>query len=145
MAIFTATYELYDSAGRTGRKLVEFDSVDFATAETAAGALADDLQAITELELISYTVASRTVYGSGVQTAGSNLDEAGVFSLRKTDGYKASHRVPGIIQAARTTGSDALDTTNAAVVAYFQNWITGDARMSDGEQISALLKGVLEK
>jgi hypothetical protein len=145
MPNFITTIELVDAAGRSARKTYEHNETDFATAQVAAAALADDLQAITELEVLAHTTSERTVYGSGVLTSGANKDEGAVFSLRKADNYKASHRVPGPIQAMRNTGNDRLDTDNADVVEYFQNFITGNFTISDGESATALISGVLEK
>lgn len=144
MAEYQVSITLRDSLGRQAIKQYEGDFADFATAQTAAGALADDLQAVTEAEVLSYSVGQRTVY-SGSMTAGSNLDEGATFSVNKSDNYKASHKVPAPIQAMRQTGNDRVDTTLAAVIAYFQNFITGGFTLSDGETVTALLSGKIDR
>jgi hypothetical protein len=144
MPVFQASVALYDGLGRTINKSYELDTTDFATAQTEVAAMVDDLQAITESEVLSYTVAQRTAY-SGTSPVGSNFDEGATISLRKTDNFKAVHRIPAPTQALRQAGTDAVDTTDADLIAYFGNWISGNFLMSDGEQIAAVLSGKMDR
>jgi len=118
--------------GRPGRELI------------AAAALAADLAAITEAEILSYTVALRTVYNDTV-TTGGNRDEGATLVIRKEDNFKGILKVPAPINAIFDSIGN-VDITNAAVTAFVSNFLTGaDFVFSDGEQGTALLSGRLDK
>lgn len=146
MPAYDVTFTMVDAYDRTTTK--SFTSVstllDEATALASAAALAADLAAISELDILYYSVGQRIVFTDAV-TAGANVDEGVTFTLRKEDNYKGSIKVPGpensIFQA---DGSVILSDAN--VVAFIANFLTGgDWTFSDGEQATALLKGVLDK
>lgn len=146
MPQFSVTFELVDAYGRTSRKSYETSPsmADFAGATAAAAALASDLAGLTEAEVLSYTVAQRTVYNDSV-TTGANRDEGVTLVLRKEDNFKGVLKVPAPINAIFDAQGN-VDITNAAVTAFVSNFLTGaDFVFSDGEQACSLLSGKLDK
>lgn len=146
MPQFSVSFDMVDAYGRTARKVYETSATmaDFDAASAAAAALATDLAAITEAEILSYTVASRSIYNDTV-TTGGNRDEGVTLVLRKEDNFKGILKVPAPINAIFDSQGN-VDITNAAVTAFVSNFLTGaDFVFSDGEQASALISGKLDK
>lgn len=145
MPNYSVTFTLVDAYDRTTTKTFEsIVLVDEAAALAAASALAADLAALTELNILYYTIGQRVVY-SDVVVPGANVDEGVTFTLRKADNYKGSIKVPGPINAIfQSDGSVVL--SNAIVVDFIANFLAGgNWTFSDGEQASELLRGVLDK
>jgi len=134
-----------DSSNRVTRKTyISQDLTDFPAAITAAAALVTDLKAISEGECLSQTLSQRSVLSDSAE-AGANVDEGATFVLRKADNYNASHKVPMPLAAIRNTDG-TIDITAATVTDYFDNFMSaGDWTVSDGEVITSLLGGTLDK
>lgn len=148
MANLIATITLIDSYNRTITKRVETETPVIATAKTAiegAGLLADDLAAVTDLGLVTVAYSTKDADAAFAVTAGANRDVGATFRLRTTDGGVVSYKIPGFkVSLANADGS--IDPTDAAVVAYFGNFLAGgDFTLSDGETVSAILSGQLDK
>lgn len=146
MPEYRVAVDLVDAYERSARK--EFYTVstmaDHASAVAAAASLMSDLANLTELRILSYTVGERTVYTDTVD-AGANKDEGVTLTMRKSNNYKDSIKVPGPINAI-FNADGTVDLTDAAVTAFVANFLTGgDFTFSDGEQATELVKGVLDK
>lgn len=147
MPAYTVTFNMVDDYERATRKTFESVSTiaDETAAVTAVTAILADLEAITECRVLSYVLqrAKATVVDAAV--AGANKDEGLWFSVRSTlDNELKPMRIPGPINAL-FDNSGNLDVTNALIIAFASNFLTGgDWTLSDGEQGSELVSGYLE-
>lgn len=145
MTIYNLSVTMVDDDQRkTTKEYVSADLADEATALASAAALVDSLQDVTELEIISYRLAQRIVY-VGALTAGANVDEGATITVRLEDNYDEVMKWPGPIQAIRN-GDGTIDVNSTEVQAYTVNFLAAaDWTISDGEQISQVLRGKLDK
>jgi hypothetical protein len=143
MAIFDLTVQLEDDYGRGATKRFEADVLDFAAMQTAVTAFLTDLAAMTKLAIITYTIAQKQSYTDSA-LSGANRDAGVTLSVRKDDGGKAVLKVPDPVSGV-VLGDGSVDLTDANVVAYVDNWISGDFKISDGEDVTALLSGKLDE
>jgi len=140
-----ATVNLVDSYGRPTTKRLETETDVLATAQTAVGLLLTDLAAVTDLQCLSvaYSFKDGTQVFAGA--AGSNVDVGATFRLRLVDGDIAAYKVPGF-PASLVSANGSIDPADAAVVAYFGNFLAaGDFTVSDGEAITDILSGELDR
>lgn len=143
MTLFDVTYKLTDAYGRDSRKTFQVDAADIATAQTLAGDLNADLQAITGMAVLQYSINLVTVVAGDTPDATANKDEGGTFQVRKADNDKASVKIPAPVDSIRNVDG-TLDLTDLIVTNFFDNFVGGAWRVSDGEQVIALLKGTLD-
>lgn len=142
------SFTFIDSQGRTTSKRIEVEPQtllgDYAT---LAAAIADDLEAVTDLGLVSCSVTIPIAESFAV-TAASNIDVGATFSgyIAGGLGKKASWKLPGI-KMALTDGVGGVPITQADVEDVLERFLTGagDLMLSDGEQISEWLSGSLDK
>lgn len=143
MAIFQATITLQDSFDRSSTKRFEGDFLDFAAASAAVVLLVSDLDALSEAQVIRYTVGQKSDY-SGSLVAGANLDAGITLSVMKDDNEKATLKVPA--PALSVVNADGtVDITDALVTDYTDNWTAGTWTVSDGEGVASLLSGKLDR
>lgn len=137
-----------DSFGRITRKRIEIEEqVLLADYQTVAGAVANELDPITDLGLLRMDLIL-SMGESFAVTAGANVDVGATFSgyIDGGAGKKASHKVPGFkTSLVDTDGS--IDLTQADVDAYLDLFLAagGYCELSDGEQISSWISGSLDK
>lgn len=145
MPVYNVNVEIVDAQNRKTSKNYETqDLADFAAALVAADTLVDALALITEGDILSYIVSQRIVYTDTV-TAGANADEGGTFVLRKADNRHCAHKIPMPIAAIRQPDG-SLDIEDASVIAYFGNFMdAGDFVMSDGEVVTTVISGKLDR
>lgn len=143
MPVFPCSITMVDAYGRAINKRVDISAADYATALTQAASFIDDLQAISEAEVLYYQLSTRVTY-VGALTAGANRDEGVTFSVRTTDNEKANVKVPAPKNAIfQADGSVDLD--NALVVALFAHYLGGLVLVDDGEIVTSLISGRLDK
>lgn len=140
-----ATVNLVDSYGRPTTKRLETETDVLATAQAAVSALLTDLAAVTDLQCLSvgYSFKDGTQIFAGV--AGSNVDVGATFRLRLVSGNVAAYKVPGF-PASLVEANGSIDPADVAVAAYFDNFLAaGDFTVSDGESITEVLSGELDR
>lgn len=143
MPVYQCAISMVDAYGRPVSKRVDISAVDYATALINASGFVDDLQAITEAEILYYTVATKVVY-AGTLTAGANRDEGVTFSVRTTDNEKAVIKVPAPKNAIfQSDGS--VDLSNALVTGLMANYLGALVLVDDGETVTSLISGRLDK
>ena len=143
MAIL-ATVTLVDSLNTQVTKRYECEATTLTQAAIDVGLLITDLEAVTDLGVVSVTYSEKDVSEASAAAANSNVDEGATFRLRLADGGIASHKVPGF-PIAKVGGNRAIDPTDADVVAYFENFeAAGTFTLSDGEVITAILSGTFD-
>ena len=146
MPAYTIRVELVDAFQRDGSKVYETITsiVDEAAAVAAAELLMTDLAALTEMDILAYTVSRRVVYTDSV-TGGANRDEGLTAVLRKVDNHKGTIKVPAPIDSVFNLDG-TLDLTDTIVTDFFGNFLTtGQWTFSDGEQASSLVSGRLDE
>jgi len=137
-----------DSMGRTTTRVYGLaEAASVADAATDAAALVQLVDAATELGLNKATLLWDLDATSTAPVAGSNVDEGGTVS-GWIDIYKkkGSVKIPAVLAAARNTDG-TLDLANATLKAMLDEFIitTGTATLSDGEQVSSWIRGVVDK
>lgn len=140
-----ATVNLVDSYGRPTTKRLETETDVLATAQTAVTALLITLNAVTDLQClsVSYSLKDGTQVFAGA--AGSNVDVGATFRLRLADGEIAAYKVPGF-PASLVLANGSIDPAGAEVVAYFGNFLAaGDFTVSDGDVVTDILTGELDR
>lgn len=143
MAIFDLAVKMQDDFGRQTTRRFQADELDYATMLTVATGFLADLAALTQLEILEYRVSQGFSYSDAV-VSGANVDAGITLSVLKTDNQKAVLKVPeptvGVVLSDGT-----VDLSSALVTDYVDNWITGNFKISDGEDVASLLSGKLDK
>lgn len=144
MALFPVTLLCVDAYNRKTTRRFLFDDIDLLTAQVNVALWVPVYQAVTELHVLRSTL-SDTNYFAGTPTAGANVDEAATFTANlDTPGKTAPVQIPGIISAARL-GDGTIDMSNAAVVAWAGYYESGLITLSDGETVTEIKSGLLDK
>lgn len=140
MAI-VATVTLVDSLNTQVTKRYECEASTLAQAAIDMTGLITDLEAISDLGIVSINYSEKDVTEASAAAEDSNVDVGATFRVRLADGGVASHKVPGF-PIAKVGGNRAIDPDDADVAAYFENFeAAGAFTLSDGEVITAVLSG----
>jgi len=145
MAFLSVT--LQDDYGRLTRRRYEMDEqstlADYITAATSfIGALED----VTDLGAIRVDLVLEAIVSGFAETAGANVDVGATFTgnVYGGNGKRASMKLPGIkMSKVDPDGSVPLTGDIGTWLAEFENG--EDFMLSDGEQIDAWVRGVLDK
>lgn len=143
MPLYQASVKLQDAFGRVSTRRYVIDEVGYAEASAAMANFVVDLAALTEAEILEYSVAFVTTYSDSVE-AGANLDEGITLTLLKEDNRKASIKVPAP-DTSVCNPDGTVDITNALVTNYTDNFTSGTFLVSDGEVATDLLSGKLDR
>lgn len=147
MPYLSMTYE--DDYGRTTKRLVQIESeallADYVAVAAVFGAA---VEKVTDLGLVRMDlIIPMTAEGFAV-TAGGNLDVGATFVgwTDATPPHKAVTKLPGI-KATYVAGDGTIDIANADIEDYLEQFIeaSGEALLSDGEHITAWLRGTLDR
>lgn len=146
--MWTVNLKLQDSHGRETIKRVQVDETTLADAIDAisgVGGYLTALAAVTDLAFIeaNYVFAQDTT-GAFAGTGTSNLDVGATFQVNLATGGRAAHHIPGFPDSLVGAGGQ-IDPAGSEVAAYFAHFQTGSLRLSDGEAISGVVKGKLDK
>lgn len=145
MAGFKAQVVLIDSMNREVTKTVETQTDVLSTAQSNVAALLSDLAALTDLGIVKVAYSLQDASGATAPAAGSNRDVGATFKLRTTDGGVVSYKIPGF-DIAKADGSGNIDPNDVDVVAYFDNFKAGGPfTLGDGEKITDVLSGTMDK
>lgn len=140
MAI-TATVTLIDSLNTTVTKRYECEATTLAQAAIDMNLLLADLQAITDLGIVSVTYSEKDETEAAAAAASSSVDAGATFRLRLADSSVAVHKVPGF-PIGKVGSNRNIDVSDADVAAYFDNFLAAGAfTLSDGEVITSILSG----
>lgn len=143
MPNFDVTFSLVDGYGRSHSKRFTTVAADVATAITQAGTFATLLMGVTESRVLAHTVQARTVVVDTV-TAGANKDEGVTISVRTQDNEKAVIKIPSPLNAMlNTDGSVNLADVN--LTAFLASFTSGDWLIDDGEVVTEIISGRLDK
>ena len=143
MAVFPVSISLVDAYGRLISKRFDVSAADHPAALTAAGLFMADLADVTGARILSYDVATHVVYTDTV-TAGSNRDTGATVSVRTADNEKAITRIPAP-EATIFQADGSVDLADAAFTAYMANFLAGTILVDDGETVTEVLGGRLDK
>lgn len=145
MAIYTVVYFLEDSEQRKTKHTVLFDSADESALLTAAAAHQTDLAAMTELGVDKYTYTREVSVGSAAG-AGSNIDTGLTVTWNSALTIDPTTKVPGPVMTI-FDGEGRLDTADATVTAWADNYLSGEARVNKNSptQPTSIRRGKLDK
>lgn len=137
-----------DSRGRHTNRRYEVETQTLkADYGTLATAFAAEIEAITDLGLVSVTLL-RPLGVSFAVTANANVDVGATFNGLVTggEGKQASIKMPGF-KMALVDGDGSIDLDDADVAAFLDRFLTaaGDFLLSDGEQMASWTKGSLDR
>lgn len=144
MTTCTVTYRLVDGFSREGEKtFVTQNLADYPAVVAAAAAFLADLQAITGMGVLRYTITQEFSVLSGA-TLGANKDAGITLSVRKADSRRDNLKIPGP-ELSIILPDGTVDIADAIVTGYFANFTTsGDWTLSDGEIATEILSGRLD-
>jgi hypothetical protein len=141
---FIATVTLVDSLNTQVKKRYEMETDVLATAQTVMTDVIADLEAVTDLGVVSIAYTLKDDTEESAAAANSSVDAGATFRLRLTEGGVAVHKIPGF-PIAKVSSNRNIDVSDADVVAYFNNFFdAGALTLSDGETISAVLSGTFD-
>jgi hypothetical protein len=144
MPLFQVGFTLKDAYNRTTRRSFLMDDLNLAAAQVNVALWATAYQDITELQLVESRLTEVITY-AGAPQAGSNIDEGATFrAALDTPNKYASVAVPGVISAARGP-LGVIDMTNTEIAAWVAFYESGLITASDGETVSTIESGILDK
>jgi hypothetical protein len=141
----TGTVTLIDSFNSTVSKRYDMEATTLSQALTDMTALVADLEAVTDLGVVSVTFSQKDVSLESAAGADSNIDVGATFRVRLDNGKVAAHKVPGFPQS-KVSSDRNIDVADADVAAYFANFeAAGAFKISETNVITAVLSGKLDK
>jgi len=144
MPLYQVGLTLKDAYNRITRRTFKFDDLTLAGAVINVGLFVTAYQDITELQVVESRLTDVVTYAGSPQ-AGSNIDEGATFrAALDTPNKYASVSVPGIIAAARGANG-VIDMTNVDVATWVGFYESGLVTASDGETVTTIESGVLDK
>lgn len=151
MTVFTLHVTLEDAYGRTTRKQFKTEDIsgvdvgaEYLVAQGFATTFLAALGNISEANILYYNLGRDVTYSDTVD-AGANVDEGMTALARKTNNKLVVIKVPAPVNAIFNPDG-TLDITDALVTAYTNHFIaTAGFTISDGENITALVSGRLDK
>lgn len=151
MTIFQVNVTLQDAYGRKTRKRFETEDISgadegakFITALAAAVSLMTNLGALSEADILYYSVGTEITY-TDTADAGANIDEGITLVASKDDNKQGVLKVPAPVNSV-VNADGTVDLTDALVTAYVAEFQAGgEFTFSDGEKVVALISGRLDK
>lgn len=137
------SFAMRDASGSTGRLLIHVPYATLAAAAiTAADAIAAAVAAITGCVVDGYELTySKRETAPADPTAGSRVENKGLFIWRTADGRTTRFSVPGIVDAVLNPDG-SIDRTNADIIAL-ETVVTDVGSIfagASGSDITALLE-----
>lgn len=151
MTVFLLHVTMVDDYGRTTRKQFETEDIsdidlgdEYLAANVFAGTLLTALMALSEAQVLYYTLGREVTSGDTV-VVGANVDEGLTAIARKLDNKLTVLKVPAPVNAVFNPDG-TLDILDALVTAYTDHFkVGGGFTTSDGENITDLVRGRLDK
>lgn len=138
---------LADDYGRTTKRILQMGTQALlADYVTAAGAVVEDLEDVTDLALVRADLVIDAIVSGFSVTEGANVDVGATFSgfVEDGNGKKASTKVPGF--KASLVDDDGTVPITGDTADYLANFEDGGYLMlSDGEQIETWIRGSLDR
>lgn len=145
MPFYFGKYYFEDDDQRTTTREVLYESADEAAVLAAMAAHLPDIQAMTNLGVVKYSY-TRVVNVNEAPAAGSNIDPGATFLWETALNIDPTNQIPDPVDSIKN-GEGGIDLTNATVIAWADNWLSGEARLNRNvfTQPTALKKGTLDK
>jgi len=142
--MFTVTITFIDSHGRTTRK--RFDSIR-STINDVVNDISDlvqDFLGVTNLGIVGASIDYRVANIDEDPQANSNIDVGATLHCLLEDSAGYAFKIPGIKDSLVSNGQVLIN--NTAITQLMSNFTSsGYWRVSDGEAISVVKYGVLDK
>jgi hypothetical protein len=144
MALFPVVLICKDAYGRSTRRSFKFDDIDLSTAAVNVGLWVAAYQAVTKLQVVESRLTDVQTY-AGAPEATANVDEGATFrAALDTPNKYASVTIVGVKDAARGPNG-VIDMTDVDIAAWAAFYTSGLVTASDGETVTAIESGVLDK
>ena len=146
MTLYKASFSLSDDFTRVTTRSFLFEAADFTNASTLMAAFTPLYQAATKLWLFESRLTEEEAIG-GSAVSGANVDAGMSISAQlDTPGKKANIQVPDPV-AAIINSDGTIDLADAIMTALLVPYTqaTPYVTASDGEKVTAFLKGTLDK
>lgn len=144
---FFLTVSVIDRNGDDATLSYELRSADYATALADALIIIARLGAVSQVEVVGYSVATRYVEDAIVQPASGEMQIKARLAVRLADGQgNATLDIPAPMEEIFMTlagkGNNIVDVTDADVLNYVALFsAAGKAYISDGESVDVLKEG----
>jgi len=116
-----------------------------ADALTAIAALSAELNPLTDLAVESWNITNKSLASTFAGEANSNIDTGATFALLGADGYQKSFKMPGF-PLYKVGPGGVIDPEDEDVVAFFALFKSeGGWTLDDGEVITGVVSGMLDK
>ena len=144
MPLYKVGLTLKDAYNRTTKRSFQMDDLNLAAAQVNLALWVVAYQNATKLQLLESRLTEVITF-AGAPGAGSNIDEGATFrAALDTPNKYASVQVPAVIDAARGPNG-VIDMANAAIVAWAAFYASGLITASDGETVTVIESGILDK
>jgi len=152
---FYLTIQMRDSGENKTSRTFQMTATTFTDAETDAAAVLEGWNALTDAEIIGYTISARYVETAPVlPAAGIQIENTAevVVNIEGSATKKASFNIPapttspapGVFLSATGVNSNVVNTSFTALTAFVANFASlGNNRLliSDGEHADGVNKG----
>ncbi len=143
---YTVKFNFRDSRGRTVSRSLHNDEPLIADVITDVGELTTLWNPITDLAFEEVVITSRNTADAFAGAAVSNRDENTSVKVMGEDGYVYDFDLPDVPDALHP--GETLDVTDAAVVAFFDEFLTAGpwrVNLRNPTAIASLISGKLDK
>lgn len=144
---FFLTVTLQDSGLNTTTKEWELRGADIAAATTNAASFLTSLNAVTDANVVRYSISSRFYENAPSTPSSGQIEELAIVAVRTSGGNGATIEIPSPVAALflDTTGanSNVVDTTATVLGDYYAEFLAsgGTVFISDGESATQLVDG----
>jgi len=139
-------FNFIDSRGRTISRTLWNTGTTIAAVLADVATLAPLWDAITDLQFLEVVLTNRDVGDAFAGAAISSIDENTSVKVRGGDGWVYDFNLPDVPDALHP--GESLDVTDAAVVAFFDEFDSGDnwrINLRNPTDITDLISGKLDK
>lgn len=146
MPNFKAGFSLVDAYARVTTRSFIFSVADWAAAVTLLADFLADYQAATECHIFETRLIDETAV-AGSPVGGANVDAGmSITAQLETANKKGNIQIPSPV-AAVIDSDGSIDLADAIMTALLVNYTqaTNKVTASDGEEVTAFLKGTLDK
>ncbi len=144
MARFKLTLTLEDAFKRKSVRRFDVEAADFATALTNAATFASDYADIADAQILKYEVGQPFEYSDTI-VAGANIDAGITLTMEINNSSKeAAVKVPSP-DLAVVNADGTVNLTHTKITTLMSHFLSGFVLVSDGEVVTALKRGKLDR
>lgn len=138
----------FDAQGRPTTKSFEGEATTLAQQAIDMTALLADFVLVSDLGTTKYSASEETASVNAVGAA-ANKDEGVILRFQLADGSIGNHRIPAPAKDAagvfNYVSGGVVDINHVDIVAYVANFLAAGPFLIQGQPVTALISGYLEK